>query len=163
MKPNENPIDEHVRRERLAIDPENRYPVADGLRRAEHRAREVLALVRGVKWERTRDAFQIESRYKTEDGLVFLVTAEAIEIRLPTTEWVCNTHGPAPSSRLWKRVLWEKAYARKGGVAGLIEAARRARRKEFITCPYCKRRVPREHTAAGACHGCASEHLDIVF
>jgi hypothetical protein len=156
-------MDDRMREKRRVIDPDNRYPVFDGFRDAEHHAREVLGLLPDATFERTRDVFQIESRPDAEDGLVLLVTAEAIEIRLPITEWVCGSHGPAPSSRLWRRVPWDKARARKTGVAGLIESARCARRREFFTCPYCKCRVSRRNSAAGACHGCASEHLGVVF
>jgi len=163
MTENDYPMNELVREERRPIDPDDRYRVPDGLRDAEHRAKEILAAIPDAKMERTRDVFQFESRCDAEDGLVLLVTAEAVEIRLPTTEWVCGAYGPAPSSRLWRRVPWEKVAARKRGLAGLIEAGRRARRKQFFTCPFCKGRWPSELGAAGACHGCATEHLDVVF
>ena len=48
--------------------------------------------------------FEIEHDYEGEEGIVLLITPEAIELRLPTVEWTEGTHGPAPTSRLWRRI-----------------------------------------------------------
>jgi hypothetical protein len=70
--------------ERSRIDPDGRYP-ADGLRTVERRALCVLAMLPDARVERTRDAIQID--HGAEEGIVLLVTAEALELRLPTVEW----------------------------------------------------------------------------
>jgi hypothetical protein len=49
----------------------------------------------------TRDCIQINCC--GEKGIVILVTAEAIELRLPTIEWK-GPHEPVASSRFWKRI-----------------------------------------------------------
>src|SRR5262249_17464780 len=43
-----------------------------------------------------------------ERGLVVLITAEVVELRLPTVEWTAGTHAPAEASRLWKRLDAER-------------------------------------------------------
>jgi hypothetical protein len=62
----------------------------------------VLAQLPKSTIERTRDCIQIDCGGK--EGIVILVTPEAIELRLPTIEWTRGAYGPAASSRLWKRV-----------------------------------------------------------
>ena len=103
----------------------------------------------------------VELSVSGEDGLVALVTAEAIELRLPRTEWTMGTHGPAEGSRFWKRL---DAEASDATLEGEIGVARRARAAEFATCRYCGKRFSIEHRVNDdVCHGCAEEYEGIVF
>jgi hypothetical protein len=145
--------------ERSHIDPEGRYP-SDGLRRVEKNALRVLDLLPGVIEGRTRDCIQIN--FGDEDGIVILVTAEAIEIRLPTVEWTMGSYGPAASSRLWKRV--ECCEIDDAELISLLNDALKQRKSEFKICRYCGRKFPPEHMhASDVCQGCATKHLGVVY
>ena len=145
--------------ERRRIDPEGRYP-ADGLRQVEANAERVLELLPGATVERTRHCLQID--YGGEEGIVILVTAEAIELRLPTVEWTMGAYGPALASRLWKRVEAQKVTDEE--LRALIREALEARRSQFATCRCCGQRFPSEHRHGDdVCHGCASRHLGVVY
>lgn len=143
---------------RSAIDPEGRYP-ADGLTTAEQCAMTVLGAMPGAEVERTRDALQISSG--GEAGIVLIVTAEAVEFRLPTVEWTMGAYGPASASRLWKRVKWAALTAEKLSV--LVDAARKKRQREFQPCRLCGKRYPPERRSEDVCHGCAQAHLQVVY
>jgi hypothetical protein len=82
--------------ERSHIDPEGKYP-SDGLRLVEENAAKVLNMLPAAVVERTRDCIQID--YGGNTGIVVLITAEAISLRMPTVEWTKGSYGPAPSSR----------------------------------------------------------------
>ena len=144
--------------DRTPFDSEDRYP-ADGLRRVEENAERVTALMPEGRIERTRDAIQID--VNDERGVVVLVTPEALEIRLPTVEWTCGSHGPAASSRLWRRVKAENLSDE--GLSELLQKASAARAAEFKKCRYCGELVPPERRTGRACHGCASGHEGIVY
>jgi hypothetical protein len=145
--------------DRWRIDPEHRYP-ADGLRRVEDLAMRVLDFMPDAQVERTRDAIQFE--HGGERGVVVLVTAEAVEFRLPTLEWT-HPHFATPSSRLWKRVRAEKLYDGQPALGELLERARAARARQFKKCKYCKELFPPEHRHSGnVCHGCAERHEGVV-
>jgi hypothetical protein len=146
--------------DRARIDPENRYP-DDGLRQAEELAIRVLKFLPDGEVERTRDAIQIE--HGGERGLVVLVTAEAVEIRLPTTEWTQGAYGPAPSSRLWKRVRTARVSEGPLDLADLLRKAREARAREFRMCKYCKEELPVEHRQGNVCHGCSERFEGVVL
>lgn len=104
----------------------------------------------------------VELRADGEDGIVVIVTADAIELRLPTTEWTAGTHAPVEGSRFWQRLT--NTDASSSALIHEIAAARAARRAEFSECRYCGQSVPVEHrTSADVCHACASEHEGVVF
>jgi hypothetical protein len=150
------------------LDPESRYSSED-LRRVEVAALDVLELLPDATIERTRDVIVLSDG--GDEGIVVLVTPEAIEVRLPTVEWTGGAYGPVPSSVLWRRVDREQLGSAE--LAALIESARVARRAEFVPCSFCHVPTPREHRVGelvdeggariNACHGCASTHLGIVF
>jgi len=142
---------------RTRIDPENRYP-SEGLLRVERHALGVLAHLPHAQVTRTRDAIEIAAGQ--ERGLVVLVSPEAIEFRLPTVEWTMGAYGPAPSSRLWKRVRAEKVSDQ--GLGTLIQEASEARRLEFRDCKYCGTSFPPERRHGDVCHACAERHEGIV-
>lgn len=144
---------------RERIDPTNRYP-AGGLLRVEALALMVLEYLPDAQLTRTRDAIQIE--HGGEQGIVVLVTAEAVELRLPTVEWTCGAYGPAPSSRLWKRVRAEALFDGKLELGSLLTRARDARAREFRSCKYCRESVAIEHRHGNVCHGCAERYEGIV-
>ena len=97
-----------------------------------------------------------------EDGVIALVTAETVELRLPTVEWTSGTHDPAEASRLWKRL--DIADLPDEQLASEIAEARAARKSEFATCRYCGERVPAEHRIGDdVCHSCASRYEGVVF
>jgi hypothetical protein len=97
-----------------------------------------------------------------EDGIIVLVTAEAVELRLPTVEWTAGTHSPAEASRLWKRLEIDEVSDER--LRSEITDARAERESEFATCRYCGQRVPAEHRiSSDVCHGCASRYEGVVF
>lgn len=109
--------------------------------------------------ERTRDVVQIN--YGDEKGVVMIVTPDTMEIRLPTVDWV-TPYSPVSSSRIWKRLKWERINITK--LKKLIDEAIAIRMSEFAECRYCGKKVPPEHRVeTNVCHDCASEHLGIVF
>jgi hypothetical protein len=96
------------------------------------------------------------------EGIVALVTREALELRLPTIEWP-HPHEPRQSSRLWRRVEWS-AIDDRPVLRSLLDEALAARRAEFRQCRYCGGVFPPEHMfKEDVCHGCASNHLGIIF
>jgi hypothetical protein len=144
--------------ERSHIDPEGWYP-SDGLRRVEKNAVLVLDLLPGVIERRTRDCIQID--YGGHEGIVILVTAEAIELRLPTVEWTMGAYRPAASSRLWKRADW--CEITDIALKSFFNDALKQRKSEFKKCRYCERKIPPEHMHANDdCQGCAEKHLGVV-
>lgn len=144
--------------ERSHIDPEVKYP-SDGLRLVEQNAIRVLNILPGAVVERTRDCIQID--YRGNRGIVVLVTAEAIELRIPTVEWTMGSYGPADASRLWKRV--ECSRITDAELESLLNDALKHRENEFKKCRYCGRSLPREHMhSADVCQGCAEKHLGVV-
>jgi hypothetical protein len=143
--------------ERASIDPEDLYP-ASGFLSVERNAQRVLDLLPLGRLTRTRDAIQIDEG--DEAGISVLITAEAIELRLPTVEWTMGAYGPAPASRLWKRVRFATLSDKR--LQSLICTARETRRSEFINCRYCKQAVALEHRHGDVCHGCAERHEGIV-
>jgi predicted RNase H-like nuclease len=104
----------------------------------------------------------VEIALSGENGLIALVTAETIELRLPTVEWTAGTHGPAEASRVWKRL--DIADLTDEALASEIALGRAVRKSEFSTCRYCGESVPVEHrTDPDVCHSCASRHEGVVF
>lgn len=149
-----------MRDDTALIDPDGRYVSQhSGLRLVEERALDILAHLQAPAVTRTRDAIEISSG--GEKGVVLLVTAEALELRLPTVEWTHGSHGPADASRLWRRVEWEDLQP--GEYGDLIGAAMNARQMEFRQCKYCKREFPPEHRESDdVCHGCSERHEGVV-
>jgi hypothetical protein len=143
--------------DRNLIDPAGTYP-ADGFTQVESFAVKVLELLPEATFERTRDVFQID--WKGERGIVVVITPETMELRLPTIEWTMGAYGPAPSSRLWKRVKIDTLVDKN--LLKLLLSARDARVKEFLVCRYCKRELGPERMHDDVCHGCAEKHLGIV-
>lgn len=144
---------------RKYIDPDGLYP-AEGLRECEQRALEVLKYLPNAEVSRTRDVIQLS--WGTERGVIVVVTAETLELRLPTVEWTRGAYGPAESSRMWKRRLWSRLGDDE--LPLLIGSALEARDREFKVCRYCGQEFPREHRFdARTCQGCASEHLGVVY
>jgi hypothetical protein len=92
--------------------------------------------------------------------VTLLVTAEALELRLPTVEWP-TPYAPTASTRLWKRALWSR-LGNDVALRALVDAAFEKRRREFVACRYCRRPTPPEHRHGRVCHGCAETHLGIV-
>jgi hypothetical protein len=125
----------------------------------EEHAQRVLDLLPGADVSRTTEVIQI--RHGSDEGFVVLVTTEAIEVRLPTIEWTSGTHGPALTSRLWRRVKARSLGDRE--LSNLLEQARQARQQEYSVCRFCGDSVPVEHRHDDTCcHGCAERHLGIV-
>lgn len=142
---------------RSLINPEPLDPTGP-LTTVERHALTVDRLLPGANVERTGDVFQFSMDDK--NGIVIFVTAEAAELRLPTVEWTCGSYGPVATSRLWKRVKW--AALRDGQLAELLDAARRARQREFRPCKFCHNRFPPERRHGNVCHGCAERFQGIV-
>ena len=142
---------------RHRVDPEDRYP-AYNLTEVEEYATRLFRLMPGATFERTRDVFQFDEG-KIE-GLVVLVTREAVELRLASLEWP-HPNIPARSSRLWKRVEWEGLTDEQ--LTTLLDEAGAARKAEFRTCRYCGHtRPPERFDTDDCCDGCAPEHLGLI-
>ena len=126
--------------------------------KAESHAEVICEFFPDAKLTRTRDVIQVD--VGGERGCVLLVTAEAVEIRLPTIEWTGGACDPRASSRYWKRVPigWDYEEVRQ-----LIEAGIRARVAQYQRCAFCGEEVPPEHRTGDACHGCASKHRGIIY
>ena len=132
----------------------------EAFRGFERLARRVLDLV-PVGWHaRTRDVVEIAYDWEGETYVV-LVTPEAVELRLPSVDWV-TPYTPVKSSTLWKRVALSKVD--ESALPALIAAARDAYAKKLRTCRYCKEKFPPHHmTDDRTCHGCASKHERVVY
>lgn len=144
---------------RKLLDPKGEYP-ADGLRQVEELAWQVLQLSPTAVISRTRDVIQIDMG--GAEGIVVLVTAEALELRLPTVEWTMGAYGPAEASRFWKRISARRMNDLK--LAELLESARQARREEYKTCQFCKEQFPPEFLSdESTCQGCAEKYLGVVY
>jgi hypothetical protein len=128
------------------------------LRNFEALAQRLLKIFPEANAARTRDCIQID--YLGERGVVILLTPEAVEVRMPTTDWTQGSHGPAYSSRLKKRHSLDDSESE---IMTSIEDAIVARQTQFKTCPYCHEEFPPEHMVDDACHGCAEKHHQIVF
>lgn len=140
------------------LDPEEKYP-SDGLRHVELNAERVLVLLPKSIVERTRDCIQLNC--DGEEGIVVLVTAEAIELRLPTVEWTMGTYGPAASSRFWKRIQVSEITDQELGT--LLKEALKERQGEFRSCRYCGKPYPPEHMhSKDLCQGCAEKYLGFI-
>ena len=140
-------------------DPDNRYPT-DGPRKVDELAARVLRFLPGARIDRTRDVIQLD--WHGEEGIVVVVTPEALEFRLPTIEWTKGSYGPAESSRFWKRV--EDKRLSESELGNLDQSAKAARRAQYRTCRFCGERYPPERRSeVDVCHGCAEKHLGIVF
>jgi hypothetical protein len=153
--------------DRAIIDPDGRYPSL-GLRHVERLALQVLRLLpsnttpsdEGITLERTRDVIEIHSG--GDEGIVIIVTPEAVELRLPTVEWTMGAYDPVASSRLWKRVKADGLEDEKLGQ--LLGEAQEARGRQFTKCRYCGERVAPEHRySRNVCQGCSSSQLGVVY
>ena len=145
---------------RQLIDPEGRY-TGEELRGFESYALQVMELLPGAKVERTRDVIQIDyGDFRDEQGLVVILTPDAIELRLPTIEWL-GPHTPVSSSQLWKRVNWNKS--KKLNLSKLIASAWAAQKQTFGECQYCGKRQPCGWMfKQDVCDSCAEKHLGII-
>jgi hypothetical protein len=89
------------------------------------------------------------------------VSAERLDIRLPTTRW----NGPAwpmRTTRRWKCI--KLADVTDEALMTQVQRAHAARRTEYRICRFCGRSVPVEHRFDNdTCHGCASTHLGVVY
>lgn len=145
-------------REKLGID-------HDDVRRFEQHALAVLKQFPDATVERTRDAIQINVQdINTQDGrgIVLLLTPGALELRLPTVEWTHGAYGPRASSKLWRRVVWDKVST-PTKLHSLCYEALRTRAAEFMRCRFCGQEFPPEHRHSDdVCHGCAERELQIV-
>ena len=107
-------------------------------------------------------AVEVATDPDVEDAVAVRVTDDAVELRLPTVVWVGQT--PEATTRLWRRIPLADAGPGTDEIRDAVRRARRARKREWATCRFCGERVPREHRIdADTCHGCASEHLGVVF
>lgn len=147
-------------RRTIGLIPSAGYP-ADGLRTVEALALRVLERLPSGKVARTRDAIQIDDG---EEGVCLMITAEHLELRLPSIEWTCGAYGPARTSVLWKRAKWASLSDER--LDELLMAARRARhapvsgvsvlRRTFSTgastrecLPWVRRETPRRRSLRG--------------
>ena len=98
-----------------------------GARLMERHAARVHACEPAAALTRTRDVLQFDVQ-RGDCCVTLLVTAEALELRLPTVEWP-TPYLPIASTRLWKRVGWNR-IGDDPALRALINAAFAARRRE---------------------------------
>lgn len=113
--------------------------------------------------EATRDAIQLT--WGDEVGVVALLSPEAVEIRLPTIDWIHGAYGPKASSRLWRRIRIRHGYSPEEIelVQETLAAGLAKRKAEFMPCRFCGEPTPPERRTVKACHGCASLHSGVVY
>lgn len=93
-------------------------------------------------------------------GISVVVTADAYDIRLPTTEW--DVQIPMVTTRRWRSIPHQQAD--RPTLRKLLAEARRERQSEFRLCQFCGRSVPVEHRHdEQTCHGCATTHFGVVY
>ena len=135
--------------------------------RVEHLADWLREIIPVSRMERAGDFFSLVSG--GPEGIVLLVTAEHIEIRLPTVEWTKGAYGPRETSAFWKRIKVETLDAmpepeRRDHLLTLFRKAEETRRSMYRKCKFCGAFVPPENRFdRNTCHGCASERLHIVY
>ncbi len=110
------------------------------------------------RWGRVGEYVRVEAGGAR--GWVALVSAEALEIRLPTTEWVMP-YQPVATTRQWQRFHWSELD--EVGLARVLTEAAEARAAEYADCVHCGESVADEHRIDGACHACASSADGVVF
>ena len=135
-------------------------PQSGDLRGFEQVAATILSLSPAAEISRTRDAIQIDwGEY--EDGVVILLTPDAIEFRLPSVDWV-HPGIPERTSQLWKRAEIDELDDKD--LVAWIMKARQARKRQFKKCQFCGEMVPPEHRFDGqTCHGCASDKYEVDY
>ena len=85
--------------------------------------------------------------------------SEALQVMFERVEW----HGPHTPEVVCK--VWRSAAIQgldEPGFRSLVTAARRARRRQYSTCRYCRRIVGPGH-GKGVCQGCASARFGVVY
>jgi hypothetical protein len=144
----------------IYIEPGQRYPVTE-LRLFEEYALQILEMLPGACAERTPDVIQINlGDFRDEKGIVVIVTPEAIELRLPTLEWL-GPHTPVESSKLWRRLKLNSS--KKFDIAQLITSAQEAQSQTFGVCKFCSQKLPSGWMfRRDVCQSCAEKHLGIV-
>ena len=123
--------------ERIDTDPDNRYPT-DGPRHVDKLAERVLRFLPDATIERTRDVIQVD--WRGEEGIVVVVTPEALEFRLPTIEWTMGAYGPEESSRFWKRV--ESEALDDSQLGGSRQTCKSRPSSSVSDLPFLRRTIP---------------------
>jgi hypothetical protein len=106
----------------------------------------------GAVVERLRESVQIT--IPGEEGVSALLTAAKLEVHLPTVHWTGGAHTPVAGTRFYHRYVLKPAISETtaldsaGKVRKILKHCLAARRREFLTCRYCKKRVPPEHRHA---------------
>lgn len=93
-------------------------------------------------------------------GIAVVVTADAFDIHLPTTEW--HGHEPVVTTRRWRSIPHDQVDRQT--LRRLLAEARQERRSEFRRCQFCGKSVPVEHRYDDqTCHGCSSTHFGVLY
>lgn len=134
-----------------------------GFTKAERQALQVIAWRSPHVVERTRNVIEVRfpDLRDRDFELTLLVTAEAVELRLPTIEWTMGAYAPAMSSVLWKRLTWAKVE--EAGVATVLDRLAAALGRTLRTCRHCREKFLPSRMAGRACHGCATEFEGVVY
>ncbi len=135
-------------------DPRSDY----GPTRVEHQAQRVRAVIPDAEVTRTSEVIQFWSG--GEAGIVVLVTAETVEVRLARVEWTLGSHGPRLVSRAWRRARCDRLD--DPDLRELLAAGHEARAREYRACQLCGERFPVERRHGDVCHGCAETRLGVV-
>lgn len=145
----------------IYIEPRQRYPVTE-LRTFEEYALQILEMLPGARAERTPDVIQINlGDFRDEKGIVVILTPEAIELRLPTLEWL-GSHTSVRSSKLWKRINLDNS--KNFDIPQLIASAQEAQAQTFGVCKFCSQKLPSGWMSQqDICQSCAEKHLGIVY
>jgi hypothetical protein len=117
-----------------------------GVRLVERHAARVDGCEPTATLTRTRDVLQFDVQ-RGACCVTLLVTAEALELRLPTVESP-RPYLPMASTRLWKRVLCTRLGDDRPALQTLIDASLETRQLDFVRCRFCCRPTPPEHRHA---------------
>ncbi len=145
-------------------DLEGVFPPADRRRLFEDVAYAVIAALPAFTMRGLRDVIQIIEKLPDERGITVLLTPEAMELRLPVTDWR-SPYEPLETTRLWRRV--ELQALTLDDLPHLLQTARDAQKAALERCVHCGQLFPPGHveTIKGrpCCHGCAERHEGVVF
>jgi hypothetical protein len=104
--------------------------------------------------------FIYQGQFSDENGLVLVVTDNALELRLPTLEW--DIHTPREVSKLWRHISLQEQP--ELDLRQLIADAQAAQKETFGDCKYCGKRNPEGWMHdRDVCQSCAENILGIRY
>lgn len=101
-----------------------------------------------------------QGQFSDEDGLVLVVTDDALELRLPTLEW--HIHTPRAVSKLWRHISLQEQP--ELDLRQLIADAQASQKETFGDCKYCGALKPEGWMhGKDVCQSCAENILGVRY